>query len=359
MANDRGTIEKFSMADFAKAMLNIAEDSAAEKIHLQEAQNAVVNILEDSAEERIQLEMTQKAVLNILEDSAAERSGLQDSQKAVLNILDDLAGEVEERKQAQTSLLQLNAELDERVRQRTAALEAANRELGAFSYSVSHDLRAPLRAIDGFGQRLVDMTRDVLDPTALHYLERIRAGTKVMAQLIEDLLSLSRISRFELNIQPVDISAMSRRIAGELQETEPERVVAWSIADDIIVEGDERLLAIVLQNLLGNAWKFTSKTAEPRIEFGATLQKGEMVYFVRDNGTGFDMAYADKLFAPFQRLHNGAEFPGTGIGLVTVRRIIQRHGGEVWVYAEVDKGATFYFTFGKGVEHELGTDTVS
>ena len=319
------TGQNFSPADYAKAVLNI---------------------LEDSAGERSRLEMTQKAVLNILDDSAAERTRLQDVQRAVLNILDDLAGEVDERKQAQMSLLQLNAEL-----------EMANHELGAFSYSVAHDLRAPLRAIDGFGQRLIAASRNKLDSTALHYLDRICAGSQIMAQLIDDLLSLSQVSRTELSFQPVGLSALAQSIADELRRNEPGRTVAWSIAGDATVTGDERLLEIALRNLLGNAWKFSAKRDQARIEFGVTQQEGDTVFFVRDNGAGFDMAYADKLFAPFQRLHGTAEFPGTGIGLATVRRIIQRHGGRVWAQATVDQGATFYFTFGKGAEHGIQTDT--
>ena len=330
--------QQLSPADYAKAVLNILEDSAAERTRLQDAQKAVVNILEDSAGERTLLATTQKAVLNILEDSGTEKLRLEEIQKAVLNILDDFAGEVDKRRQAQTSLLQLNAELE------------------AFSYSVSHDLRAPLRAIDGFGQRLIEASRDKLDSTALHYLDRIRAGTQIMAQLIEDLLSLSRVSRAELNIQPVSLSTLVQRIANELRQSEPGRSVAWSIAGDAAVVGDERLLGIVLRNLLGNAWKFTSKCVKACVEFGETHEDGETVYFVRDNGAGFDMAYTDKLFAPFQRLHSAAEFFGTGIGLATVRRIVQRHGGRVWAKGAVDQGATFYFTLGKGAGHDIKTD---
>lgn len=339
MAQSVDTGQQFSPADYAKAVLNIAEDFAAERTHLQETRSAVVNILEDSAGERAQLEMTQKAILNIMEDSATERTGLQDAQKAVLNILDDLGGEVDERNQAQTSLLQLNAELE------------------AFSYSVSHDLRAPLRAIDGFSQRLIEVCRDKLDPSAAHYLDRIRAGTRTMSQLIDDLLNLSRVSRSKLNIQPVSLGTLAQRIVAEMQRGEPQRSVDFSIDIDTLVQGDERLLEIALRNLLGNAWKFTSKRDYARIEFGVTRQDSDTVFFVRDNGAGFDMAYADKLFAPFQRLHSAAEFPGTGIGLVTVQRIMHRHGGHIWAEAATDGGAAFYFTFGKGAEHGSKTDT--
>ena len=242
------------------------------------------------------------------------------------------------------------------LEEKTAQLVEANQELESFSYSVSHDLRAPLRAIDGFGQRLLEACRGKLDASAVHYLDRIRAGTQIMAQLIEDMLNLSRISRTQLKIQRVNLGALAQRVANELQQSEPQRSVELSIVSDANVQGDERLLEIALRNLLGNAWKFTSKRDHARIEFGVTQQDGATVYFVRDNGAGFDMAYADKLFAPFQRLHSAAEFPGTGIGLVTVRRILQRHDGRIWAEAAVDQGAAFYFTFGKGAEHGIKTD---
>jgi len=192
--------------------------------------------------------------------------------------------------------------------------------------------------------------------TALHYLDRIRTGTQVMAQLIEDLLSLSHVSRTELSVQTFSLRELVQRIANDLRQSEPGRTVAWSIAGDATVAGDERLIEVTLRNLLGNAWKFTSKCVTASVEFGVTQEDGETAYFVRDNGAGFDMAYADTLFAPFRRLHGAAEFPGTGIGLTTVRRIVQRHGGRVWARAAVDQGATFYFTLGKGAEHGIKTD---
>jgi len=242
------------------------------------------------------------------------------------------------------------------LEEKTAQLVEANKELESFSYSVSHDLRAPLRAIDGFGQRLLEVCRDKLDASAVHYLDRIRAGTQIMAHLIDDLLDLSRVSRTKLNIQPVNLGAVAQRIATELQRDEPQRRIALSIVKDGSVHGDERLLEIALRNLLGNAWKFSAKREHARVEFGVTRQDGNTIFFVRDNGAGFDMAYADKLFAPFQRLHSAVEFPGTGIGLATVRRILQRHGGRIWAEAAMDQGATFYFTVGKGAEHGIKTD---
>jgi len=222
--------------------------------------------------------------------------------------------------------------------------EASNKELEAFSYSVSHDLRAPLRGIDGFSEALLDDYRDKLDATGKNYLERIRAGTQRMGSLIDDILKLSRVSRAELKRESIDLSEMVQAILLTVRQNNPARDVKVSIQKDIIIDGDRHLLEIALTNLIDNAWKFTGKTKNARIEFGTLLKDGKPVIFIRDNGVGFDMAYVDKLFGAFQRLHKIAEFPGTGIGLATVKRIITRHGGEVWAESEVGKGATFYFT---------------
>ena len=237
----------------------------------------------------------------------------------------------------------LNAELEQRVIERTAQLEAANKELEAFSYSVSHDLRAPLRGIDGFSLALLEEYSEKLDETGQHYLRRVRAGSRHMAQLIEDLLNLSRVSRSEIHRVRVDLTALARVIATELQRTQPDRRVTFVIADGLVTEADPGLLRAMLENLFGNSWKFTRKHAEARIELGATDRGGERAYFVRDDGAGFDMAYADKLFRPFQRLHTMEDFEGTGIGLATVQRIVLRHGGRVWGEAAIEGGATFYF----------------
>jgi signal transduction histidine kinase len=237
-----------------------------------------------------------------------------------------------------------NEELEQRVAERTAQLEAANKELEAFSYSVSHDLRAPLRAIDGFSQALLEDCSDKLDREGKDYLDRICAGSQRMGQLIDDLLNLSRLARSAIARQPVNLSTLAESIVTELRTTEPERRVDVAITEELKANGDDRLLRVVLENLLGNAWKFTGKSAEPKVEFGVVQNNGTPAYFVRDNGAGFDMAYMDKLFGPFQRLHAMTEFKGTGIGLATVQRIIHRHGGRVWAEAQVGKGATFYFT---------------
>jgi PAS domain S-box-containing protein len=248
--------------------------------------------------------------------------------------------DISERKRVEAQVGALNENLARRVTE----LAAVNRELEAFSYSVSHDLRAPLRSIDGFSQALLEEYGDRLDTTGEDYLRRVRSAARRMGELIDDLLDLSRVTRREMRHELVDLSALARAVMAELQKSDPARPVKVVIADGLVAAGDAQLLRLVLENLLGNAWKFTSKQPAPRIELGAFDRDGHRVFFVRDNGVGFDMAYAHKLFGAFQRLHGMTEFPGTGIGLATVQRIIHRHGGEVWAEAEVGRGATFSFT---------------
>jgi signal transduction histidine kinase len=260
----------------------------------------------------------------------------------------ELAIEIEAKNAAQNEVLRLNAELEEIVRQRTAELMNAVHELESFSYSVSHDLRAPLRAINGFSQALVADHGADLPPQAQRYLSRITAATTRMEQLIEDLLNLSRVSRGDLTRVPVDVSAIARQIAASLQSAEPARAVEFSIWNGLQAVGDPRLLRTALENLIGNAWKFTSKTAAAKIDVGSMRDGERQVFYVRDNGAGFDMKYADKLFGAFQRLHTVDEFPGTGIGLATVARVVARHGGRVWADGREGEGAAFYFTIDEG-----------
>jgi len=233
--------------------------------------------------------------------------------------------------------------MEEALKRRTMELEAVNKELEAFSYSVSHDLRAPLRAIDGFSLALLEDCQDRLGQEEKAHLQRVRAAAARMGQLIDDMLKLARTARCEMVPQRVDLSRLAQEIAFQLQKSEPKRQARFVIAPGLTVEGDRGLLRIVLENLLANAWKFTSRQPDARVELGSRWRDTQEVYFVRDNGVGFDMRYADKLFGAFQRLHDVSEFPGTGVGLATVQRIIHRHGGQVWAEGAVGQGATFYF----------------
>jgi signal transduction histidine kinase len=258
-------------------------------------------------------------------------------------------------REAQSSLERRVADRTRELEAQSHQLRAANKELEAFSYSVSHDLRAPLRAIDGFSKLLVSKyPGQVLDAQGTHYLERIRAGTLRMAELIDDLLHLARITRADLVRRDVDLSRLARGVLAELERRDPERKPQLQVAEGLEVHADPHLVKVVLENLLGNAWKFTGKTAAARIEVGALANGARRVLFVRDNGAGFDMTYAEKLFGVFQRLHTDAQFEGTGIGLATVQRILLRHGGRIWAEAEVGRGATFYFSF-EG-DHERQAD---
>ena len=251
--------------------------------------------------------------------------------------------DITETKRAQDKIRRLNEELEEKVAQRTSALEALVAEFESFAYCVSHDLRAPLRSIDGFTQILLDTCSDQLDDTGKDCLHRVHVASQRMALLIDDILKLSRLARSEMTYQDVDLSALAHDITQECRKRDPDRQVEFVVASGISARGDPTLLRTVLENLLGNAWKFTSGHERARIEFGRTEVEGQPICFVRDDGAGFDMDYGSKLFGPFQRLHTTDEFPGTGIGLASVKRIINRHAGRVWGTGEVDKGACFYF----------------
>jgi light-regulated signal transduction histidine kinase (bacteriophytochrome) len=309
-----------------RAMLNILEDFAAERDSLERGQRAMLNILDDFSEEKTRMEQTQRAVLNILDDFETEKNKVGQANQ-------HLETEIEERKRAETRVQTVNAEL-----------LAANKELEAFSYSVSHDLRAPLRSIDGFSLALLEDYGDKLDDEGKDHLNRVRAATERMGTLIDDLLNLARVTRTELRLETADVGAIARAVAEELQKTEPGRQVEFRIEDGLLAWIDSHLFRITLENLLGNAWKFTSKRQFACIEFGRKESGGMLIYFVRDNGAGFNPDYSERLFGAFQRLHDRTEFPGTGVGLATVQRIIHRHGGRIWAESAVDRGATFYFT---------------
>lgn len=266
-----------------------------------------------------------------------------DGTPAILLAIED----VTERHRAEDALRLQNDELEARVRERTGQLEAANREMEAFCYSVSHDLRAPLRAIDGFAQELLQSYADRVDDRGRHYLTRVRASSQRMAVLIDDLLQLSRLSRVEMRHEAVDLSALATAVVADLRHLHPDRQVTFAAQLGVTARGDAGLLRVALENLLGNAWKFTSKKPGATIEFGRGVEiDGVSSFVVRDDGAGFDPAYGDKLFGAFQRLHRAADFDGTGIGLATVQRIVRRHGGRIWAHGEVDRGASFHFTLG-------------
>jgi signal transduction histidine kinase len=339
--------EKCELQGGQRATLNILEDFDAEKKRMAGAERAVLNILEDFAAEKSQLEEFQHSFLNILDDFSQEKTQLEGTQRAVLNILEDFEGE---KANVELANEQLETEIKERKRaeeetQRTnKELRAANKELEAFSYSVSHDLRTPLRSIDGFSQALLEDYADKLDATGQDHLQRVRRAAQRMAALIDDMLNLSRVTRCELHRETLDLSAIANLIAADLQEAEPGRQVEFVIEGGLSSEGDPQLLRVAMENLLRNSWKYTSGHPTARIEFGRSEENGKHSFFVRDDGAGFDPRYADRLFGAFQRLHTAKEFPGTGVGLATVQRIIHRHGGEIWAVGAVEKGATFYFT---------------
>lgn len=274
--------------------------------------------------------------------SARRVVGDDDGPSLILLAVED----VTERKRAEDALVRLNDGLEARVRERTAQLEAANKEMEAFCYSVSHDLRAPLRAVDGFAQELLRAYADRVDEQGRHYLTRIRAGGQRMAVLIDDLLQLSRLSRVEMKYEAVDLSALAAAVAADLRQREPDRRVTLDVEPGVTARGDAGLLRVALENLLGNAWKFTAKKPAATVAFGRA--GGGAGFYVRDDGAGFDPAFAGKLFGAFQRLHHERDFPGTGIGLATVQRVAHRHGGTVRAEGAVGIGATFTLTLPPG-----------
>lgn len=318
-------------------VLGVSREQAIGKLDIETLPAAVAQVFLDNDRQVLQERVPQE-----LEETIPERDGPHTYISLKVPLLDvsgaayaicSVATDITERKRA-----------DEALRRAKEAVEDANRELESFSYSVAHDLRAPLRSIDGFSQALLEEHAAQLDDQGKKYLRYVRESAQRMALLIDDLLSLSRVTRSEIQLARVDLSALARSIAERLRRSEPRRQVEFIINDDVSVDGDVRLLGIALENLLGNAWKFTSKRDCARIEFGQMRKDGRSLSFIRDNGAGFDMAHVGQLFGVFQRLHSSREFEGTGIGLATVQRIIRRHGGRIWAEGAVDRGATFYFT---------------
>ncbi len=296
--------------------------------------NATNRQLELEISERHIAEETLRQARDNLEKRVQERTAKLAASNA------EMIREVAERKRAEEDIRKLNATL----LQRSAQLEASNKELEAFSYSVSHDLRAPLRGIDGFSQAVLEDYEEKLDESGRNYLKRVRAASQRMSQLIDAMLNLARLTRAEIHTKAFDMSVIVEGILDDLQKQEPEREVKCVVARHVFATADPQLIRAVLENLLGNAWKFTRQQPKPRIEFGHGQYKGQAAYFVKDNGAGFDMTYAHKLFGAFQRLHAYTEYPGVGVGLATVHRIVQRHGGQIWAEGAVDKGASFHFT---------------
>ncbi len=319
-----------ALEETQRATLNILEDFDDEKAKLQRLQQATMNLLEDFDDERRNLQRVQKATLNLLEDMNEERAKLSETQRALMNILEDV--EVERA----------------RAEQARALLEAVNRELEAFSYSVSHDLRAPLRAISGFAQAVVEDYAPRLDDEGKRFLGLIQDNAHRMGQLIDDLLTFSRLGRQQLVQTQIDMEILTTSAFEELAAQAPDRKIKLVICPAPPALGDKAMIRQVLMNLLSNAIKFTRLRQEAVIEFGYLPEQDQGAYYVKDNGVGFDMQYVAKLFGVFQRLHSVTEFEGTGVGLAIVFRIVTRHGGRVWAEGEVDKGATFYFTLPKG-----------
>ena len=290
--------------------------------------------LELEVAERQQAEDLLRQARDTLEKRVQERTGKLAGANA------ELIREVSERKRAEEDIRKLNSQLV----QQTAQLTASNKELEAFSYSVSHDLRAPLRGIDGFSQAVLEDYGDKLDEAGKSYLHRVRTASQRMSQLIDAMLNLARLTRAEIRSQTLDMSGMVKGILDDFQKLEPDRPVDCVVAKNLFATADPQLIRAVMENLLGNAWKFTRQRDNARIEFGYEPYKGQPAYFVKDNGAGFDMTYAHKLFGAFQRLHAYTEYPGVGVGLATVHRIIQRHGGQIWADGAVGEGAVFHFT---------------
>ena len=321
-------------------------------LNAEDHAKATLNILEDFAEDKERMEETQHAISNILEDFSREKERLEETQSATLNLLEDFD---EERFKAE----HVSRELRESVEISRVAKEAAeesNRQLETFSYSVAHDLRAPLRHISGFSAILLEECGPTLNATAQHYLRRIQDGTSHMGRLVDELLNLARIGRHSLQLQSTGLNKVVAEVMAILKPEMQDREVQWQVDDLPFVQCDPTLIKQVFQNLMANALKFTRARQHATIEISHKKEAEQTVIMVRDNGVGFNMKYADKLFGVFQRLHRAEDFEGTGIGLATVHRIIQKHGGKIWAEAELEKGAAFYFTVRAAEQPKMKTN---
>jgi signal transduction histidine kinase len=348
--------ERQQLQAVQRATINILEDFGSEKDKLADVQRGTLNILEDFDAERQRLEAVQRATVNILDDFSSEKDKLSDVQRGTLNILDDFHAEKLFLEDSQRALLNILDDWDEseKLARLSEELKAANKELEAFTYSVAHDLRAPLRQIDGFSKILLDEAAPQLDETAQRYLQRVREGAGKMGQLVDAMLGLARLGRHEPHCQVTHLGSLVNEVLADLKPETAGRQIEWRVGRLPCLDCDAALIKIVMVNLLSNAIKFTRTREQAVIEVGEAERDGQPAVFVRDNGVGFNMKYVDKLFGVFQRLHKPQEFEGTGIGLATVQRIIHKHSGRVWTEAALDKGATFYFTLGPTKSEKQG-----
>jgi signal transduction histidine kinase len=336
--------EKRALQNAQRAALNILDDAEADKKQLMAGHRAVLNILDDIELDKSRLGLTQRALLNVLDDAELDKAQLETTQRALLNILEDVDSERRERAEAETEVRSLNEQLEQRVMRRTEELTAVNQELETFAYSVSHDLRTPLRAIDGFSRMLARKYAESLDDEAQRIIQVVRDSTQKMSQLIDDILAFSRIGRVDISAAIVDMDELVRDVQNELLPAIGGRDVRFVVSGLPRARGDRAMLRQVWQNLLDNAVKYTATRGTATICVGSESASHEITYYVKDNGVGFDMQYVQKLFGVFRRLHGPDEFSGTGIGLAIVKRIVTRHGGRVWAEGVLEQGAAFHFT---------------
>ncbi len=348
------TAEKHRLEELRRAALNILEDFGDEKNRLAGVQRATLNILDDFTEEKQRLEELRRASLNILEDFGDERNRLAGVQRATLNILEDFGTEKEQMHQVQRATLNLLEDFDAektKVARTNRQLEASNQELDSFCYTVSHDLRAPVRGTNGFSRILLEKYASNMEGDGLHCLHMIRDNSLRMGQLIDDLLAFSRLSQSPLVKEPVRQEALVQAALATLEAERKGRQIDLAVGELTAAKADPRLLKQVWVNLIANALKYTRGRDKAVIRIGSETKNGVPVYFVQDNGVGFDMRYAHKLFGVFQRLHRAEDYEGTGVGLAIVQRIIGRHGGRIWAQAVKNEGATFYFTLQEAGDH--------